>query len=419
MTTLLTLKEKVAKELGTFFTTTTTAADTDTGLGYKSCISTNLAHYPDGSLSGKWVELTTSTEQRMIENNWAIEGVVKPYKAFSTQIASGVTLDIFPYNPGDIKDAINRAITDAYPDLASPITDISLIGKNVLFNASFEDWASSSAPDYWTASVSTLAEETTEIKFAGSSIKVTNAGYAYQSHTQNRNLLDLEDSTVNFYCWAHAAAATTAYIEIYTLEQDGTATTTTSDAHTGGGEWEKLSIENLSIPDDLAVIQFRVKVVGAATAYFDNAYVAGTPSRYALPSQIDRVMRAYNCNSWETHGVSDQYPLDFLQWEQDGVKYISFGGEESAGDKIMLHGYAEHTELTTNASTITLNDKQEKAIIYGACAYLLRGAANAVSSQDNTNVSKAADKYEQRYEIYKERARSVVVPSRLRQWGSE
>jgi hypothetical protein len=406
MGTLLTLKENVGKELGFYFSGTTSAAGEANG---STVVCRDLARYEDGSLIGKWIELTSGStlEIRQIANNYSTEGILTFQKNFTAAIAISVTFDIYDFNPDDIKDALNRIINDSYPDIARKIVDTTLIGGNVLPNASFEDWASTSYPDYWRTSVSTLTEETTIKLVDGSAIKAVNAGYAYLSSDNFPALRDLGGQTVDFYCWAYAAVAATCYLEIYTKEQDGTTTTTTcTTAHTGGSEWELLSLESTSIPDDLAEIQFRLKVVGANTAYFDNAFVSGgTVTSYVLPLQIDRVIEAYSCNDWEEFDVTDQSRIGFRQFEKDGVKYIRFG-DESAEYKIELHGYAPFSELSTNSTTHTFNIKQQKAITFGACAQLLRSKGAFISSKDESPALKNAMMYEEKYEIAKMMARS-------------
>lgn len=414
--TLATLRQKVAQELGAYEAlTTTTAGETDGS----TLICSTLAKYADNALKDKYIYGTfgTTPECRKIESNYSSEGVVHPYSVFSTTVATSKSFELHDLDPEIIERAINTVIIDAFPNLHKPLIDATLIAGNAIPNCSFEDWASSSYPDYWRTSVSTLTEDSTYKRNGSSSLKVVNAGYAYLSSNNYPALLALENTTIDFSCWALASAATAAYIEIYTVEQDGTATTTTcTTAHSGNGKWELLELENTDIPDDLAEIQFRCKVVGANTVYFDHAYCPSTPSEYIVPTSFTKVNRVYMCNSWDEIDVSDRATLDFDVQEREGVRYLILG-DETAGNKLELVGYGQHADMDDDTDTIELSPQWQRIVIYAACSNLLRGYGSIVSSQDTASVQKLADRYEAMYQTLMSRNRMITGSYKIADFG--
>ncbi len=398
MTTLLTLRTKVGKQVSAYKEFTTTTAG---GSDFYTLISTEFADYEDDSLKNKYVKMTSgdTLETRRIEFNQSPTGTIKVYRPFTAQIATGKTVELYDFDPDDLVDCINDAIAAAYPVISKPVRDYSLVSGNLIVNGRFADWAVSTHPDYWTASVSALTQETSEIYFGDYSLKIVGAGYAYLSSDDWPLLLSLENSTQDFYVWAKASAAV-AKLVIYTKTISGTETTSagTGDAlHSGGNEWEELKELNVSIPDDLAEIQIRLQVTGANTAYFSNAYTSGTVYDYVLPSRLDFVLQANECNDYDVPYLTDASTLDFFQTTKEGVKYIRFDNV-SDGKTIELMGYGKYAALSSDTDTIDLSPKQEQAIVYGAIASLLRRHGTTISSQNIDEVLKLAATYETLFE---------------------
>lgn len=409
MTTLLTLREKVGKRVAAYNEITTTTAGESDG---STIISTDLTRYEDDVLAGKWVKITTgdTKETRQIEHNYSPTGTVKVYKVFSAQIATAMTAEIYDFNPADLVDCINDAISDAYPAICKPIRDYSLVTHNLIVNGRFANWAVSTYPDYWTASVSTLTQETSVIRFGDYSLKVVNAGYAYLSSDNRPILLSLAGSTRDFYAWAKTDTASTAKLQIYTKTEDGTESTSagTGDAlHSGGDEWEELKEGSVAIPDDLAKIEIRLVVVGTETAYFTNVYTQGTGYDLVLPSRLDVVLQARQCNDYDKPYVSTASYLNFYQFDKEATKYIRFANA-SSGKTVELVGYGTYSELSSDTDTIDLSPRQEQSIIYGTIANLLRKHGTTISSQSIDKVLKLAAMYDSMAEKY--RTAKAVAP---------
>jgi hypothetical protein len=397
MATLATLREKTAQKLGIWKEYTTTAAGETDG---STLVCTSL-DFSDDALTDWYVQITLGDTQeiRKIKSNYYSEGQIVPYVAFSAQIAISVTFELFPFDPTDITSKINEAIENAYPYLFNPIIDTTLIGGNILANGNFEDWASSSYPDYWRASVSTLTKESTYKLFGAYGLKVANAGHAYLSSAQYPALMSLEDSDIEFFCHIKTGTASAGRLQVYTKDIDGVETTTSSDYHTGGNLWEQISIE-ATIPDDLAEIQFRCAVTGANTVYFDNAYCFGNNIDYVLPTSIEYVHSLYTCNDYDELITKDQERID--EWSlinNAGVKYLRIP-EASAEKKIEIHGKGRFAALSSDTDTVTLPDPWSRIIATGAAGLLLQSQSNILSSQNKEPIV-IAEKYLKEYEALK------------------
>ncbi len=415
--TFATLKQRVAEEVGGYLSfSTTSAGDT----GGETLVSTNLMEFVDGALKEKWVQNSTGTiEIRKIENNFSPSGTVKVYRPFAATVATSLAMELFDYSPNDLTSYINHAIRDAYPALAKEVHDTNMVGKNVLSNSNFEEWAAgtSVAPTNWTASVSSVAQEPTTKLFGSYSMKVhTAAGSVYLSSDTVPELRQFEDSTVSWYCWVNTAAATNARIYVYTLTTAGTPATTYSSYHTGGSEWELLELEGVSVPDDLAEIRFGCAIATTTTAYFDNGYCTGKIEDYPLPSSVDRVMGVYQCNDADELIVDGWEKLDWEIIDKSGTKYLRIP-DVSAKKKMEIVGYATYTALSAYTDTIDLTTEWQRAIVCGATAALLRANSVSISSNNISEVLKLADKYQNEFEMLKARS-GKSLSYRMKKWGS-
>ena len=412
---LLSLKQKIAKELGIYDNGTATGNGESDG---STLVCTDFARYADNSLKDKFLQTTSGATlyNRKIESNYANEGIIHPYKVFGAQIVSAITFDIYDLDPDLFTSHINRAITDAYPDFHKSVINTELIGNNSLVNNDFEDWTSSSYPDYWRARVATVAKSTTAFHGTYSCSVTTAAGSCYLSSNNYPALLKLEDSTVNFYCWVKTAAASNARIQIVTTTQAGVSKTHSSSYHTGGDEWELIELEDVDIPDSLAEVRFVLAIATTTTAYFDYAFCNGGCDEYPLPLGISSVVRVNECNDRDDYTITERSPLDFEIQERNFVKYLILG-DESSGKKLELIGYEEQTELALATETINASDIWEKIITYGACAGILRSYGTLLTPSDSAGALARAKEYENRYEMLKSRYRMIAAPYRIKSFG--
>jgi len=299
---------------------------------------------------------------------------------------------------GHYTPAINSSARQLWPELYREIRNDTLVAGSSLKNGHFEDWTSSSYPDGYAVSSVTAAEETTNIWGGSSSAKVTRAGtdgYMYCSVAEQPRLLNLMDRTITFHCAVKASTASQAYIEIYTLQADGTTQTETSSAHSGAGEFEILEINDFTLNDDLVDVQFRFKVITSDGAvYFDNAWVSGgTVYEYYLPLdfQDGTISQVYIQTSGRKDEIADDINLQDSNLERvngwrvvvsEGTKYLHFPYWANER-KIRLIGQAPlEDNLASDTDTMTLDDPQTDLLITYAAGVMYEMEAGVASADD-------------------------------------
>ena len=397
ITTRATLRQMLAQDLNWWRQLTATSA----GGALNKIISTGLNQYDrgqDDAFNNQWVWETVNASQRLVSDYVTSGGTLTVYAAFAGTITSGGTFELHPYEPALLHDCLNDARDKVYPYIHKRIVDETLVTNNCLPNSHFEDWTSS-ALDHWTeAGGSTHAEETTIIRGpkGTSSLKITGGTTTGATCDQGNwiALLDVENATLSFYCWAWCATADKARIQVYTKDSAGTAATSSSDYHTGGSEWELLKCENVVIPDDLAIIQVRL-VNTATTAYFDNGYAFARPLfKYHLPSQFTRgPVQVFVQNTGSTSqsagnadvidGISSW--LQVFDWDtvDDGVdKYLTFKNTYPTRFKMKLIGMEPLSSVSTDAGTMEVNSRQATAVVAAAAADLFKRLASSPTSDD-------------------------------------
>lgn len=320
-------------------------------------------------------------------------------------------------------DAINNAGRDLYDDIFRRVIDETLITGNALPNAHSDDWSQTTYPDHWNVSEVTAVEETTIIRGGAKSAKVTRAdtdGYLYCSDAEWQGLLDLMGAQVSFKCWAQASTASQAYIEIYTKQADGTEQTETSDAHSGGGEWELLEIEDFTLNDDITDIQFRCKVITTnGDVYFDNARVTGKGLyQYLLPLDLQNgeVWQVWTQTSGYSDDACDDLKLGSNQYKEEfgwgtlsdgSYTYLKFPYTPSSKRKIKLVGLCPlEDDLSDGTNTMTIEAKYVPRLLTYA-AYLLYGMVEGTpASDDVSRYERASIKWFQKSELLKSKKMS-------------
>ena len=367
--TLLAIKERFGRLNNDWLSETTTA---DGGAAGATLICTNFKNYDDDYFNQYWCEITSGTydgNERKVLTFVASTGVFTPYTAFGGQILSGVTFRLHRYQSSDFAYHINRGKDMCYPTIPNPIRDTTLIGQNFLPNSHFEHWASSNYPDYYRVSVVTAAKETTTIRGGSRSAKVTRVasdGYMYISEAEFPALLDLEDSSLTVYCWAKASSASQSRLQVVTVTQGGTTTTTNGTYHTGGGKFELLSV-TATIPDSLANIQIQFSAnTTAGDVYYDDGYLlTDTAFEYLKPLNCDVIRNIYSVGE-DVLGIGSRSVLN--DWEIRGDKIVFFSLPPE-GERLLVEGTGRFTDLSADTDTIALNEEIE-AVALGACVSL-------------------------------------------------
>lgn len=406
--TLAQLRQRMSEQIGDWIseTVTTNLADNK----YIYCSTLNEYTLRDDCFT-RWYALVTSQNNsgtsRKIQGYQASTNCLTVYGANFSADSSAATFEIHRYNPEHFTIAINRACRSLYPYLFKVIDwDDSLIMGNILPNSYFEDWDSSSALTYYTASNVTLAQGST-VRGGIYSVKATASadnGYLYISSANYPELLNLSGETVTFRAWAYPEVADNAYIEIYTVQADGTAQTLTSSTACPAGKWTLLKLDDQSLNDNLSEIQVRFKVAtNTKYVYFDNARITGPAlSEIMLPKDFrsGNILAVYEQISGQTTSESDNL-CDSLNtnmsqvsslfgWDitdRNGARYLRMPYPRSDKRKLILRGYVPlESNLSADTSTVSISDPYTDLLVAESIANLYDLQSNLTSTQDVSRV---------------------------------
>jgi hypothetical protein len=299
--------------------------------------------------------------------------------------------------------AINNASRDLYTlaPLFKRLLDDTLITGNILPNSHFEDWAATTAPDWYAvqdANITALQNTTAGNQWGGTkSMRVltgaSGAGkYIYITSDTYPPLLDLMGKTVSAYVWAKPEDADEAYIEIYSLQADGTAQTLTSTTTNPAGEFTLLKLEDQALNDDLVEVQVRFKLANNSKyVFFDNARVmGGNVHDYMLPDDFQNgvVSQVWlQSSSHSDYACDDLHPryTEEFGWntftDTNGYKYLRFPYTPTSGRKVRLIGYCPlEDDLDDDDDTISLDNPMHINILLNYAAHLIYEMESGVVS---------------------------------------
>ena len=436
-TTLATLRQRTLESINDYISvavTTAIAANT-------SVISTNLNEYDGGAndtFNGWYVYITTEANigvERQI-SDYATTGGVITVRGANLTAEAGAEKAVVWVCRHSVKQVIdkvlNRAMEEMYPNLHKRIDDLTLITGNRLPNASFEDWASTTTPDFYTAPTGSVAATTTVAYVRGSpkSAYLTAGAtpdYFYITSNDYPRLLDLMGTTVNFYAWAYPVdTADDATIQIYTLQADATAQTLTSTTSNPVTAWTLLELEDQTLNDDLVEIQFRFRCKTTTKhIYFDDAIVLGNHLfEYLIPDNLQNgiVSQAYmQLGGYSDIPAYDIHPRtwsreDFTVIDNGTYKYLRMNDIPTNGRRLRLLGTAPLDDLSqtaAGAATDTINidagGRTDMLVAY-ACYLLWEMEESPVSSEDIARYERESAK---RYAKYSRllRMHKMIAPA--------
>lgn len=396
--------------------------------------ATTLANYDWGSsdyFNRHWVyftELANAGVQRQVKDYVTATtstGTSVPYlnlRGSALASATGAalpTLRLHRFNRNNKIRAIKRALGQIYPNIHIPIKDETLITGNLLPDASFEWWTSTTALNFYSTTNATLAQTSTGgLKRNGLySAKVTVSaanGYMYISSDTYPRLLDLMGRDVSVYCWAYPEVADDAFIEIYYICNDGTTTDTlTSTTECAAGAYTLLKLENQSIPDDLEEIQIRFKVAtNAKYVYFDDAMLLGRNMlEYLLPEQFQADATVSQIRMQQS-GYSDEIVYDISPKLWSGKEEFSIFTEvvngtsyqfirllnyPSAQRRIRLDGIKKLEVPTTDAGTISLDGAKLELLVCLSAHILYEIEKGTVSLDDRASYERESSYWYAKY----------------------
>jgi len=434
------LRDRLSEAIGDYLHgTVTTAINAD-----REVVCTDLLEETvrDDFFNRWWCLITSganyvsSTPLRRKINDYDKDGTLILYGAALTDDGTTkATFELHKYNPDNKTRAINSAARelDGYLFRKKEWDDTLVMG-NWLPDPHLEDWSSSTALTWYTeTSNATLAKTSTAAYIRGGtySAKLT-AGAANSYFGTNSDiyprLINLQGSTIDFYTWVYPQTANDAKVQIYTLETDGTATTTTSTTTCPAGQWSRIGVESHSVPDDLSKISFRFVVATSGQyAYFDKARVIG-PSVYELLAPHDfhngDICSVFEQIGGESDDLCDDVftsasQIDIMygirEFTEGGYKYLRLPYGSSSQRKLIVSGYAPLEDtLSADTDTMSISDPNTELLIAYAAYKLYEMEAGLASSEDRERLLESASYWLGKAEYLKRTLKMIPVESHVR-----
>lgn len=282
-TTFLEAEAELSRQLGDYWSSTTTGAGTATTL-----VDTALK-----AKANDWIDGDREMYSFLIEEPGGAASIYDERKissldnstgtltalAFDAAPGTGIDYEVHRlFTPSEKRRALVAAARRVFPELHVQILTETLRMGDWLRNGDMQKFTTGTGPpDEWNANSLTAAKNTTKpfYLFGDKSVKLTStAGNLSQSNTENILLNQLQGKTVSFEARGWSDTASSLRLQVY----DGT-TTTSSDYHTGGSSFddprdEILKITNVTIADEPTEITFRIVHDSAsATDYVQDARV--------------------------------------------------------------------------------------------------------------------------------------------------
>lgn len=442
--TLLSLIQKLGEATSDFLEFDTTTNITTNNY----VISTTLGQYDeseDDHFGGAGTEWWIYIDSDCSVLNSDVLRRCTDYSAASTRItvagaallaeSAAVTCRLYRYNRSHMVNALAEACNEIHPALYTPLEDQTLITGNILPDASFEDWSSSSALNWYTVLSGTLAQTSTagSVGQGAYSAKYTAGAasdYFYISSNTYPRLLDLGGQNVSIYCSVISEVANDSSMTIYTLDSAGSTQTLPTTTACAAGKKTILSLEGQPLNDDLVEIQIRFGVTtNTKYAIFDDALVTGrTMYEYVLPpnfrdGHLSNVFMqteggyasstshpsCYAFNPFATINSGVELPFNIVN---DGSqRYLKVMRALSSGRRLRLIGNTP-LKFATNADsdTITLDSWRVPLLIARARMIFWEREAVPISSQDKARFEYEYAKAERDYRRALTRMRMVSPP---------
>jgi len=422
-TTLSDIITRLSQKVGDYVSeAVTTALTTSTDV-----VCTSLANYfsHNNIYKPAWIYVTDKANAGAYRrvSSYTSSTIVVLGANFSSDGANLATFEIHKYDRRNKIRAINLAARKSWPNMFRILRDTTLSSNNIAPNPSFEDWASSSYPDYWTTlSNATAAESTTAGTVRGisgsSSLKLTASagnGYIELNSDVYPKLLDFMNHQGSVYVWCNPQTANDGSIIIYTKQADATTQTLTSTTTNPAGEFTLLELENQQLNNNVVEVRIRLNVATSGQyAYFDNFRLNGmSVSEYLLPLDFQNPLTAIDSVSYGV-GASQYYPNDDMLaklifnplygWsitDDSTSKYISlpFMGDDTL---IQIKGRAPlESDLSAATSTMTIEDPHLDLLIELAASELFNIESGLPSAGDRDFLKSKSYEYLASYEYMK------------------
>jgi len=287
------LEQKVSENMGDRLSLTTSSAG---NAGGTTIVCTALADEDfggdDEAFNGFWLRCESGTnngEVRRVKRTsgyTASSTTLTVSRAFTGQVASGVSITLHRYDPRIKLRATQRALNHVFNNVFVPRTDETLVVDNRLSNADFEDTAGAGTFDNWTEVGSlTVTIETTNVRHGTNAAKVVagvSAGQLTQAPTLNVSALIGKSVTLKMWVWTASASAARLRLDWNGSDFEN------GSYHTGDSTWRLLYVTG-TVPSNATQVKAILETAATKTAYFDAGWMTvDILTEYTVPSTIIR-----------------------------------------------------------------------------------------------------------------------------------
>ena len=382
-TTLSAAEQALSKELGDFWSSTTTSA----GAGdYTTLIDTALkAKANDWITDECYDQITSGTydgEERKVSSLTNSSGTLTML-AHGGQIASGVTYRVHRlFEASEKRRALVAAAKNVFPACFQEVWDETLVSGNWLKDGSFERWTTTTNLTDWTETTLTATQTSTSpyYRHGTYSCKLsTAAGTLSQAITNFDDLKNLRGRSVTFTVQAWCDTASALRISV----NDGT-TQTYSSYHAGDSAWTEDDPRNDSfyvtqyIAPNATQVTFTIHLASAtATAYVDDARVISDYRGRLYISHLGLAQNRPHQVLIEPTYYSQEEPwvkVHGYTVDKDGYLYIPTTYSSDRRLRVRGIGYLDFlvsgVSSTAWTATIALDEPQIKILVAEAALYL-------------------------------------------------
>lgn len=328
---------------------------------------------------------TNSGENRPVSDydGTGTRGTVTVSRAFTGQVASGVSYELLRYSPDDYMAAVNLAIWQLYRKLYRMVYNEEHSVGSILLNPSFEtaiaaaDWTASSAPTITYPTTTLMHGRAIQLVAGGSGVDI------YQDFVDR--LERIIGMGVTFGGLVRTTAASAARLQI----GDGSSLFISHAYHSGQDGWEWQEIQT-TVPTTAARVRVICDVAASQTAQFDAMYcIFHTPIRirydigttmingpFALQVSRDKKYNPLYAGwqDWPFYtvdGIADPNSNNDSGPANSVGRYITLTQTPPVGHRLRMVGMAPLTAAAAESTAIEVDQPQVTRLAVRAAVILL------------------------------------------------
>ena len=357
-TTLLAAEQLLSKEIGDYWSSTTTGAGSTTAL-----VDTALmAKANDWITDETWaflVEEPSGTaaiyDERKVSSLDNSTGTLTTL-AFAEAPGTGIDYEVHRlFSPSDKRIALIAAAKNIYPSCFQEVWDETLVSGNWLKDGSFERWTTTTNLTDWTETTVTATQTSTAYYYRHgvySCQLTTAAGSISQSIIDFDDIKYLSGKSVTFTLQGFCNTASCLRIGI----SDGVQTTVYSDYHAGDSKWTSYD-DPLTVSLNLSeqskhIIFYIYHNVATGTSFVDDARViAGDRSRLYIGHLGLAQNRPHQVFVEPTNYSQEEDWYKVFDYKVDKDGYLYLPSSVTADYRLRIRGISYLDFLVSGASS--------------------------------------------------------------------